>query len=445
MSCDQFKSQLHDYLDGALSAMEQDNLEAHAEACPECAKELSEMKEVLKLLKDLPIEPLPENFEANLHEALVRESAAMQHNPNQVHGQKAEARVNFKARFNKWQRGLSYAAAVFLVGIVGLGGAGSVLNNLQMKSAEAAVNEDLNVAYSGDNMGFAGAAKGNDSVTVTNMKLGAAPEAAPEAAADMALRETATIQAPSAVAQPQDAFSPEAIKRIQTAQVNLEVTAYQAAMDSLTTHVSNLGGYIENSQTGTYTQRIGGQDITLHEGFVVLRVPAEQFQALQAAVGDLGKVVYSAAQVVDVTDQYRDTYNELKNLEVREAALRAIMAKAKTVTETIEVERELSSVRSSINALGTQLKGWDRLVAMSTITVNLREVRDTTSSVNPPQPGLFDRAREAFVNTINAMIESFEKLFVWTVGILPVALPVLLVGSGGFWIYRRRAKRRAKV
>lgn len=439
MTCEQFKSQLHDYLDGALSAKEQDNLEAHAAACPECAKELSEMKEVLKLLKDLPIEPLPENFEANLHEALVRESAAMQHNPDQVHGEKPEARVNFKARFNKWQRGLSYAAAVFLVGIVGLGGAGSVLNNFQMKSADAAVNEELNVSYSGDNIGFAGAAEGVDANA--NLKMGAAPEAA----ADMAVRESATVEAPSVATQPQDAFSPEAIKRIQTAQVNLEVTAYQAAMDSLTNHVTNLGGYIENSQTGTYTQRIGGQDVTLHEGFVVLRVPAEQFQALQAAVGDLGKVVYSAAQVMDVTDQYRDTYNELKNLEVRETALRAIMAKAKTVTETIEVERELSSVRASINALGTQLKGWDRLVAMSTITVNLKEVRDTTSSVNPPQPGLFDRAREAFVNTINAMIESFEKLFVWTVGILPVALPVILLGGGGYWIYRRRAKRRAKA
>lgn len=437
MTCEQFKSQLHDYLDGALSAKEQDNLEAHAAACPECAKELSEMKEVLKLLKDLPIEPLPENFEANLHEALVRESATLQ--------QKSGARVNFKARFNKWQRGLSYAAAVFLVGIVGLGGAGSVLNSFQMKSAEAAVTEELNVAYSSDNVGFAGAAEGADANP--SLKMGAAPEAA----ADMATAQPQGAQDGRAVApadtgaNPQDAFSPEAIKRIQTAQVNLEVTAYQATMDSLTAHVSNLGGYIENSQTGTYTQRIGGQDVTLHEGFVVLRVPAEQFQALQAAVGDLGKVVYSAAQVVDVTDQYRDTYNELKNLEVRETALRAIMAKAKTVTETIEVERELSSVRASINALGTQLKGWDRLVAMSTITVNLREVRDTTSSVNPPQAGLFDRAREAFVNTINAMIESFEKLFVWTVGILPVALPVILLGGGGYWIYRRRSKRRTKA
>lgn len=439
MTCEQFNNLMHDYLDGLLSDEARQDMDRHVRECPDCLEALSEMKEVLKLLKDLPIEPLPENFEANLHEALVRESVAL--NLNKA------SHASFSARFKKWQRGLSYAAAVFLVGVVGLGGGSALLGNLNQKTASAVAMEesldygaaqDVNVALSSPqvspmapDLANTGAAS-NDS---GRMKV--AEGGTPEAPAEGEIAPTG--------ASGTDAFTPGEIKRIQTAQLNLEVIDYQGAVDAFINHVTTFGGYVENSQTGTYTQRIGGKDVTLHEGFMVLRVPNEQFQALLTAIGDQGKVIYETSLVNDVTDQYRDTYQELKNLEVREGALREIMTKAKNVTEIIEVERELSRVRQDINNLGSQLKGWDRLVAMSTIHVNLREVRDTTSAVNPPEPGLMQRAKEAFVNTVNGMIEGFEKLFVGLVGLLPILVPVTLVAGLGLWYGARLRKRKNKA
>lgn len=421
MTCQSIQEKMHDYLDGVLPEELCADFEAHLGNCPECAKEVEALREVLQLLKEMPIEHLPEDFEATLHEALVRESETIKNR---------QVDTTFKVRFKKWQKGLTYAAAVFLVGVVGLSGLNSMPSLLATKSAapemarsEAPANEKLGIQF-------------NESV-MDNVE-----EAAPGAVgANMAFApaevEATSVEVTSVESDP---FTPEAIKRIKTAQITLEIKAYTETFERIGALVTNLGGYVENAQTGTYTEYVGGQSILLHEGYMVLRLPQENFEAVLNSVGEEGTVVSSAEQVEDITSFYRDTYQELKNLEVREASLRDIMAKASNVTEIIEVERELSRVRQEINRYGTQLNAWDRQVALSTIHVSLREVRDTTTVVNPPQKNLFESAKAAFVNTINQMIEWFEKLFIAFVGALPVLLPLTILGAVVWMGYKRRKK-----
>ncbi len=435
MTCDQIQEKMHDYLDGDLSSEMRAQIEAHLDDCPACKEAYSDLKEVLQLLKELPIEPLPENFEATLHEALERESKAIR--------QTVQNKVSpLRQRFKKWQRGLSYAAAVFLVGVVGLSGMdgfSSLLQNQSKMSDEATVEM---ASDSGVRSGAPELMAKSEDVNFSESLSAVAPEEAPvDAPVDTPIVSTALapVEAP---AKSDDPFTPQEIKRIYSGQVSLEVTAYDQALNRVTKQVTDLGGYVENQQTGTYNQIIGGKDVLLHEGFVVLRVPAEHFNTVMTSLAGQGKVLNTSQQTSDITAEYRDTYQELKNLQVREASLREIMAKAANVTEIIEVERELSRVRQEINAYGSQLAGWDRMVAHSTIHVNIREVRDTTSAVNPPQAGLFARAREAFVKTVNAIIEGFDRLFVATVGAMPIVLPLLLVSVLGWFAYKRFLKRK---
>lgn len=456
--------QLGDYLDGLLSSDECRDFEAHLQACGDCQAMVTDMQALLGNLKELPMEMLPDGFEASLHEALERESIMIKENKS-IKTNPATGQIygNWKARFSNfkaWQKGVSYAAALFLVAFVGLNGMSGLMPGTGLgfngtksmdamstdmnygapevgaESREGAVADGLQVAPAGDeklSVTF------NENQTLAGAKM--APES-PVVAPDVALAET-PIEPPPVAPASGETPTPQNQKLIKRAEVQIEVLAYKETVDKLIAQAQAMGGYVENSFTGTYMARVGTQDVSLKQGYLVLRVPTLAYETMVSSFEQYGKIITQTQSTEDVTAQYRDVYQEIKNLEVREKTLREIMGKAVNVTEIIEVERELSRVRGEINAYNGTLAGWDRLVDMSTLHINLTEVKDTTTTVNPPRKDLFGRAQEAFIQTINRMIVAFEALFIKVIGALPVILPVALVAGIGYGIYRKFKSRRA--
>jgi len=405
MTCDIIQDKFDDYLADLLSEEERQELEAHLEVCTDCAEALDDLKLLLEALKELPMEKLPEGFEASLHETLVKESES----------------VKKKKSFLHWQKGISYAAAALLVVVIGSSGLNGILSNYNRatKSSDAMAYQMMEDGVESPMVGAAESTR--------EFGLSLAPSAPEFTAKNAGALDALTFEKQESQVE-ESIFTPEYQKLIKRAQVSLEVLNYDEVFTNLEAKINALKGYVETSYTGTYTQTIAGERVTLKEGYLQLRMPSDSFSGVLSDLEMYGTVVSRSQSTDDITAQYRDVYQEMKNLEVREQALRDIMARAETIADIIEVERELSRVRSDINRYAGTLQGWDRQVAMSTIQVSLKEVRDLTSTVNPPREDTWSRAKEAFIKTINRLIETMELGFVAFVGALPfIILFVVLV------------------
>lgn len=106
---------------------------------------------------------------------------------------------------------------------------------------------------------------------------------------------------------------------------------------------------------------------------LVVRVPADELESFVARLGRLGRVVEESISGEDVTAEFVDLEARLRHWRVQETVFLGLMAKARTIGETIEVQRQLSSVQEQIE----QLEGRRRLLedrsAMSTVRLTVAE------------------------------------------------------------------------
>lgn len=134
MPCDETRDLLSEYLEKALLDDETQAVDAHLEGCANCRLELDQLRGVVALLHAVPREPLPENLQARIHDAL----AAL---PNQPF----VTPVPWWRRFNLASAAVGAAVAVAAI----------VIWQMQPSSLPrietAAVQENTNVAV---NIGF---------------------------------------------------------------------------------------------------------------------------------------------------------------------------------------------------------------------------------------------------------------------------------------------------
>ena len=118
--------------------------------------------------------------------------------------------------------------------------------------------------------------------------------------------------------------------RIYTAQLEVSVVDIEAALGSARKMCADAGGYMDAMTSESIT----------------MRVPAPKFEGVLEEIRKLGQVLSRNVGAQDVTDEYVDLQLRLKNAEATRERLIAILQKAQTVKETLEVERELSRVRA---------------------------------------------------------------------------------------------------
>ena len=110
---------------------------------------------------------------------------------------------------------------------------------------------------------------------------------------------------------------------------------------------------------------------------VTLRVPVERFDEVRALVRDQGsEVVFEDVGGRDVTAEFTDLEARLRTAEATERQLLDILATARTVSDTLEVQRELLDVRSRIEVLQGQLNLLANQTDLATIAVRLHPAPD---------------------------------------------------------------------
>ena len=228
---------------------------------------------------------------------------------------------------------------------------------------------------------------------------------------------------------------PANTKLIYTAWLELETTAFDAAIDGLNALVSDMGGYFESSRVNNYG--------SYRSGYYTVRVPAENFDGFCSAVGELCQLNSVERNAQDISEAYYDTESRLVTQQTKLERLQTLLAQAESMEDIISLESAISDTELKIEQLTGTLRKYDSLVGYSTVDISINEVYELTE-IEEPVIGFgaklveaFKRGSSNFVDSIQRTLLRFARNWVgWIIWIVIIAVVV-------YFIVRRARKRRA--
>ena len=204
---------------------------------------------------------------------------------------------------------------------------------------------------------------------------------------------------------------------IKTGRMVVEVENFSTSRTAVANEARSMGGYVSDSNQQLH--RTG--DATWRTGYVVVRVPSEDYEAMQEAAAERGTVVSEETETKDVTDQLVDLEARLENLRQRRDRLRTFYSRANDTEELLRIEEQLSEVQGEIERLEAQRRSFEQRVAYSTLRIELRE----------PAPGASDiRTQYHQQSLVAVFLGSVEDVYVFgraTLVTAAAALPWLAV------------------
>jgi hypothetical protein len=217
--------------------------------------------------------------------------------------------------------------------------------------------------------------------------------AAPEAIAE-GVDEAAVGGGPSL-----PGVGPRIVKNAEI-EVEVESDGFQAALQDLTALAEAEGGFVLSSS-------VEGEEA--RRGTVVLRVPSERFEAALASVRDLGAVQGERISGEDVSQEFVDLEARLRNLTAQEAVLLRLMDRARTVSDTIKVQRELTGIQLEVEQIRGRLRFLEDRTSLATIRASVAETGAVATEPGIIQRG-WERAVDGFLGVIGGLIAALGVL-----------------------------------
>ncbi len=216
-------------------------------------------------------------------------------------------------------------------------------------------------------------------------------------------------------------------KRITQGQMSIESPDLQQArrlVDSLC-HIHQ-GWFASESQVEE------NQRFTLR---LELRIPAASFQTFVNALesGSPGKVVSKSTNSEDITAQYFDNESRLTSERAYLDRYRAMLQKAKTIKEMLEIEERIRLLTEEIESRMSQRKLWDHQVSYSQLSLEIYQLKPFVYDGNVPL-SFGERAKESFFRGGSSMLSFF-------LGLISLWPFMLLSGIGYFWWRKRKSSK----
>jgi hypothetical protein len=226
------------------------------------------------------------------------------------------------------------------------------------------------------------------------------------------------------------ASRPQLIKR---ANLALRVESVDEAFKQVGDIVKAQQGDILSlqDQGGASLDSLGQRQITLE-----LRVPQAQLDPTVETLSKVGTVINRSLETEDVSSQLVDLQARLSNAQKSEEALRKLMERSGAITDVLQVSRELSTVRSSIEQMAAQQKSLQAQVSYSTVHLSLQ----SAIALSPDQPAI----SRQLSNTWKSATYSVSN---FTTGVLKLSLwlfaysPYIAIMLCGALVARKIARR----
>jgi len=220
---------------------------------------------------------------------------------------------------------------------------------------------------------------------------------------------------------PSDQKSAELVDRklIKIGKVEFETDNLNSTRKNIFEAVKIHKGYVSSDQEFKSTGR--------KSNTVVIRVPAENFDNLLSnATKGVEKFDRKEIEVKDVTEEFLDVQARLKTKKELEQRFIEILKKANTVTEILEIEKQIGHLRSEIESIEVRLKYLTDRVSFSTLEMTFYESISNETAFG-------QKFKNSFSN-------GWENL-IWFFVALANVWPFILIALGvifGYRIYNRK-------
>lgn len=304
-----------------------------------------------------------------------------------------------------WRRFMKVVAACLAL-VLAFGAGAAVTDSWRMGSSKAAMMDMAGEAESAQMDGAyeESAEEGYGTETATAADGASAGAALENKAADE-LSDTETTQQ----------------KLVYTSRLTVDTTEFDAYADAVRQKVSELGGYIEQSEVSGDAEN-GGRSL-----YMTIRVPAEKRNELTDTAKSNAKVRSQSESVEDVTLEYVDVQSHIEALQTEQQTLLGLLEKADSIDTTLAIQNQLTEVRYQLESYSSRLKVMQNQVDYSTLELSAYEVTRVTAT---EKDTFLTRLKDRFVGSLTALGNGCENVVLFILGELPIlaVLGVLLVG-----------------
>ena len=157
-------------------------------------------------------------------------------------------------------------------------------------------------------------------------------------------------------------------KLIKDANLRFRTNDNQETYSLINNSLKDFGAYISEENTFNYSDRTGF-DLTI-------RVPAERFDMFLdfiVANVDIKKLNNKSIHIKDVTEEFIDIQARIKIKKESEQKLTDLLKNAKNLSETLEIQKQLTDLRADIESSEGRLKYLTEQVNYSTVRISFYE------------------------------------------------------------------------
>lgn len=219
---------------------------------------------------------------------------------------------------------------------------------------------------------------------------------------------------------------------IKTGSLSIEVEKFDESETKITGIVKGYNGFIANSKSSSNSS--GNKS-----GTITVKVPADKFDALVFEVGKIGKVMNQNIQANDVTEEYVDLEARLKTQkELEQRLVKLLNEKASKLTEVIEVEEKLASVRQKIESIEGKMKLLKSQSDFSTLSISVYE----PSMINTSSGGgFFYELGQAIKKGLSGFTNVLAVSITLLIAVIPIVVFVLII----VWIIRKILRKKRSI
>ncbi len=194
-------------------------------------------------------------------------------------------------------------------------------------------------------------------------------------------------------------------------ELEIEVGEFESTMFGLTNLAEQNGGFVSNSQS--YSDSEGN----MTSGSVTIRISSNKYNSVLNRVKEMGTVESTSSSGQDVTQEYTDLESRLRNYEAQKDVLLDLMKQSKKVSDSLEVQRELSNVQEQIEIIKGRMQYLDDLVSFSTIDVYFHEPEPITTT------------GWGFVEALKRGLRGAVKVFNWLIAAIIISAPLWVLAG----------------
>lgn len=214
------------------------------------------------------------------------------------------------------------------------------------------------------------------------------------------------------------------VKLIYRADITAQTTEFSKADEALRALTDTLGGYFESQSISNGTYYNGEY---LKKASYTVRIPAGQYSAFIASVGEDITVTKLNQDVQDVGLEYYETEQRIETLQIKLDRLQSLLAAASDMSDIITLEDAISDCEYELTRYQQSKNKYDSLISYSSITLSLTEVARPGSGIENRE-GFFKKLGRYFSEGMENAGENVASVFYWiSYNLVGIAIFIVII------------------